>query len=161
MCVNGGGDEAGAGRGCRVIGTPRPLPPSPPWSETAAAGTCLVERLGWVQQNLLWFWGETQKATSRTNRIPVNYKMSRRWKNGRRKVSDHVFLFKIEYLQSRSSTMSEEWKGPGMTEDFLRQRGGIHTLEHWSVFLQEEKHMGVDETFKEAALEYGQDKKWW
>lgn len=49
VCVSEGGGDVGGGRGGRVSGSrrPPPLPPlSPPWREEAAAGTCLVERLG-------------------------------------------------------------------------------------------------------------------
>lgn len=40
------------------------------------------------------------------------------------------------YLQGRSGAVSEEGQGPGVAEDLLRQRGGVHALEHRSVFLQ-------------------------
>lgn len=47
MCVNDGGGDVGGGMGGRVNGTRRlPPPPSPPWSETVAAGTSLEERSG-------------------------------------------------------------------------------------------------------------------
>lgn len=46
MCVNDGGGDVGGGMDGRVNGSRRPHPLSPPWSETAAAGTSLVERWG-------------------------------------------------------------------------------------------------------------------
>lgn len=46
VCVNEGGGDVGGGRGGRVNGSRHHPPPlSPPWSEKAAAATCLVERL--------------------------------------------------------------------------------------------------------------------
>lgn len=35
--------------------------------------------------------------------------------------------------------MSEEGQGFGVAEDVLRQRGGVHALEHGGMFLQEMK----------------------
>lgn len=46
VCVNDGGGDVGGGTGCRVNGIRRHPPPSPPWNETVAAGTSLVERWG-------------------------------------------------------------------------------------------------------------------
>lgn len=63
VCVNEGGGDVAGGRGGKVNGS-HPPPPPPlchPWSERAAARTCLEERLGWVQQIPLWCWRSTNR----------------------------------------------------------------------------------------------------
>lgn len=61
VCVNEGGGDVAGGRGGKVNGSPPPPPLCHPWSETAAARTCLEERLGWVQQIPLWCWRSTHR----------------------------------------------------------------------------------------------------
>lgn len=76
VCVNGGGDDVGGGKGGRVNGSrcPRlpPPPPSRPWNETAAAGTSLGQRWDWLPQNLLWCWNDQHKDSGRATTVDAH-----------------------------------------------------------------------------------------